>query len=80
MRDKHQLCYSCQQTDTAKGNNLVSHNTKDSSYFGCESSTEELGYSLHNKLELDTRTQVTVSNVINILNDIRHNIRETYSF
>jgi len=35
---------------------------------------------IHNKLELDTRTQVSVSNVVNILNDIRHNIRETYSF
>ena len=80
MRDKHQFCYSCQRTDSNERNDLVSHNNKDSSlWFGCESSTEE-DVHIHNKLELDTRTQVSVSNVVNILNDIRHNIRETYSF
>ena len=73
MRDKHQFCYSCQQTDDTERNDLVSHNTKDSSLrFGCESYTEDVHN--HNKLELDTRTQVGVSNVVNILNDIRHNI------
>ena len=79
MRDKHQFCYSCQQTDTTERNDLVSHNTKDSGLrFGCESSTEDVH--IHNKLGLDKRTQVSVSNVVNILNDIRHNIRETYRF
>jgi hypothetical protein len=79
MRDKHPFCYSCQLTDTTERNDLVSHNTKDSSlWFGCESSTEDV--LIHNKLGLDTRTQVSVSNVINILNDFRHNIRKTYSF
>jgi hypothetical protein len=81
MRDKHHFCYLCQQTDTTERNDLVSHNTKDSSLrFGCKLSTEELGLNnvhIYNKLELDTRTQVNVSNVVNILNDIRHNIRET---
>jgi hypothetical protein len=73
MRDKHQFCYSCQQTDTTERNDLVSHNTKDSSLrFGCESSTEDVHDD--NKLEVDTRTQVGVSNVVNILIDIRHNI------
>ena len=71
MRDIHQFCYSCQQTDTTERNDLVSHNTKDSSlWFGCESSTEDV-YN-HNKLDLCTRTQVSVSKVVNILNDIRH--------
>ena len=76
MSDKHQFCYSCQQTNTTERYDLVSHNSKDSSLqFGCESSTEDVH--IHNKLELDTRTQVSVSNVVNILNDIRHNNRET---
>jgi Putative transcriptional repressor regulating G2/M transition len=89
MRDKHTFCYSCQQRDTAaKRNGSVPTNTNEEvgnmeqnlqlgHEVSGESSTEELGcLRVHNKQNLDTGKQGSVSNEVNSLNDNRNNVLE----